>query len=72
MKTSKSKSSAKTSSASKSIKVPTVAQAKARSLAAYKAHITRQTMVLNASKSSDVKAAARKAIQVITANMKAA
>jgi hypothetical protein len=71
-KSSKSKSSAKSVTVSKSIKAPTAAQAKTRSMAAYKAHITRQNQIIAAAKSPKVKADARSAISVITANMRAA
>ena len=71
-KSSKSKSSAKSVTVSKSAKAPTAAQAKTRSMAAYKAHITRQTQLIAASKSASVKSEAREAIRTITANMKAA
>jgi hypothetical protein len=80
MKTSKSKSAAKSKSVSKakavtvakSAPIATAAQQKTRSMAAYKAHITRQNQILAASKSSTVKSEAREAIKAITANMKAA
>lgn len=73
MKSSKKtvKTSAKSTVAVKSVK-PTAAQAKVRSMAAYKAHITRQNQILAASKSSTVKAEARQAIKTITANMQSA
>lgn len=71
-KSSKSKTAAKSVTVSKSAKAPTAAQAKTRSMAAYKAHITRQNQLIEASKSSAVKSEARKAIATITANMRAA
>jgi hypothetical protein len=49
----------------------TAEQRKTRSLAAYKAHITRQKQILAASRSAPVKAEARKALKAITANMNA-
>lgn len=67
-----SKTVSKSAVVSKSAKAPTAAQAKTRSMAAYKAHITRQTQVIAASKSASVKSEAREAIRTITANMKAA
>lgn len=57
---------------SKSEKAPTVAQAKTRSMAAYKAHITRQQNALKAAKNPEAKSAAHAAIATITANMRAA
>jgi hypothetical protein len=51
-------------------KKPTAEQQKTRSLAAYKAHITRQKQILAASRSAPVKAEARKALKAITANMR--
>lgn len=71
-KSSKSKTAAKSATVSKSVKAPTAAQAKTRSMAAYKAHITRQNQIIEASKSAAVKKDARTAIATITANMKAA
>lgn len=71
-KSSKSKVATKSATVSKSVKAPTAAQAKTRSMAAYKAHITRQTQLIAASKSASVKSEAREAIRTITANMKAA
>ncbi len=67
-----SKSKAKSATVSKSAKAPTAAQMKTRSMAAYKAHITRQNQVIEASKSVTVKRDARAAIATITANMRAA
>jgi hypothetical protein len=73
-KSTKSKASksvaAKVSTASKSAAVPTAAQKQVRSMAAYKAHMTRQTNALNAAKKPEDKAAARKSIEAIAANMK--
>jgi hypothetical protein len=71
-KSSKSKSAAKSVTVSKSAKAPTAAQVKTRSMAAYKAHITRQTQLIAGTKSASVKSEAREAIRTITANMKAA
>lgn len=68
----KSKTAAKAVTVAKSAAAPTAAQAKTRSMAAYKAHITRQNQILAASKSATVKSEARSAIKAITANMKAA
>jgi hypothetical protein len=66
------KTAAKSAAAVKSSKAPTAAQMKARSIAAYKAHITRQNQIIEGSKSKTVKAEARDAIKAITANMKSA
>ena len=73
MKTKTSKTT-KTGAAKKSAaaKPAPAAQKKVRSMAAYKAHITRQNQILAASKSATVKTSARAAIKAITANMKAA
>lgn len=70
-KSSKSKTAAKSTTVSKSVKV-TAAQANTRSMAAYKAHLTRQAQIIAASKSASVKSEAREAIKTITANMRAA
>jgi hypothetical protein len=67
----KSKSAAKAVTVSKSAKPATAAQ-QTRSMAAYKAHITRQNQIIEASKSAAVKKDARVAIATITANMKSA
>ena len=66
------KTAAKSAVVSKSEKFGRALQAKNRSMAAYKAHITRQTQLIAASKSASVKSEAREAIRSITANMKAA
>lgn len=71
-KSSKSKTAAKSATVSKSVKAPTAAQAKVRSMAAFKAHLTRQAQIIAGSKSATVKAEARDAIKTITANMRAA
>jgi hypothetical protein len=79
-KSSKSKSSPKSVSkaaaakvtVSKSVIVPAADKAKTRSMAAYKAHITRQQNALKAAKSPADKSAATAAIAAITANMRAA
>jgi hypothetical protein len=69
-KTVKSASKAKTSTATKSAPV-TQATRTARSLAAYKAHMTRQTQIIAASKKADVKSAARTALAEIGKRLKA-
>jgi hypothetical protein len=73
-KSTKSKASksvaAKVSTASKSVAVPTASQKQVRSMAAYKAHMTRQTNALKAAKKPEDKTAAREAIATISANMK--
>jgi len=68
----KSKTAAKAVAVAKSAKPATRAQQATRSMAAYKAHITRQNQIIEASKSAAVKKDARAAIATITANMKAA
>jgi hypothetical protein len=52
-------------------KTPKAEQQKARSLAAFKAHLTRQKQRLAKSRSPAVKRDAREAIKAITANMQA-
>ena len=71
-KSTKSKTAAKSATVSKSVKAPTAAQQKTRSMAAYKAHITRQTQILASKVAASVKTEARAALKQITANMKAA
>jgi hypothetical protein len=71
-KSSKSKTAAKSATVTKSAKVPTAAQAKVRSMAAFKAHLTRQNNILAAKGSPSVKSDARAAIKAITANMRSA
>jgi hypothetical protein len=78
-KSSKSKSTkpsksaaAKSITVSKSVAIAPVAdKAKTRSMAAYKAHMTRQANALKAAKKPEDKAAARAALDQVTSNMNA-
>lgn len=78
-KSSKSKSPVKSVSkaavaksvVTKSEKAPAADKAKTRSMAAYKAHMTRQTNALKAAKKPEDKAAARAALDQVTSNMNA-
>lgn len=53
-------------------KKSTKSQAKVRSMAAFKAHITRWTNVLKSAKKADLKRQAREQIKQISSNMRAA